>query len=188
MPPPLAAADPPHWPCPYCAGLLVAACANQRPDLFQARCGGMGGLRLRCARGWAAHCMRLRYPSHALVRCAVHDMQVAIAQVGVHDMLRFHRWTIGHAWCTDCERPLPSSCPSCNLTRRLLLPFCGSAPALDPRLLSSSPPMLPSPPNPFAQPQTAAPTTPTTSTACSSTRRCTMWPSPRAARGSTLPS
>ncbi|CAG9117844.1 unnamed protein product [Plutella xylostella] len=68
-------------------GLLVAACINQRPDLYGAAIvqgGSNGGLLV-------AACINQRPDLYG----------AAIVQVGVLDMLRFQKFTIGHAWVSD---------------------------------------------------------------------------------------
>ncbi|GBP70895.1 Prolyl endopeptidase [Eumeta japonica] len=57
-------------------GLLVAACINQRPDLYG-----------------AAIVQRMRRQQQT--------KRQFVRQVGVLDMLRFQRFTIGHAWVSD---------------------------------------------------------------------------------------
>ena len=91
-------------------GLLVAACANQRPDLYAAGKAGLGrggkGGRFKgtCARRNSADPPAAPHspppPPHTHTRTFPLTFPV-LAQVGVMDMLRFHRFTIGHAWQTD---------------------------------------------------------------------------------------
>lgn len=68
-------------------GLLTAACAQQRPDLF-------GGVITRVGYGFYFFLMVLPYYSNEYL----HYFRVL-------DMLRFHKFTIGPAWIPEYGNP-----------------------------------------------------------------------------------
>jgi hypothetical protein len=94
----------------------VAACVNQRPDLY---CCGLAQVWALCgARARRRPPQPMRRPAPLLASFEAVEPPLCTSpptpnttptrpgQVGVMDMLRFHKFTIGHAWITG-EGALP---------------------------------------------------------------------------------
>lgn len=78
-------------------GALVAACANQAPELFDAMV--------------SRRCYRHTIP---MIMCSYTNSQ--IPEVGVLDMLRYHNFTIGFLWASECVNGV-----FCSLTASVLI-------------------------------------------------------------------
>jgi prolyl oligopeptidase len=82
-------------------GLLVGACVNQAPELFA--CAGKSEWRNVCI-GLRNVCLYIPIPiinMWGVLFLLPRTHTLTVAAVGVMDMLRFHKFTIGYAWVSD---------------------------------------------------------------------------------------